>query len=274
MRFELDPSIQAHYAREVERDRLTTWGRLEFERTKDLMERFLPPSPARVLDVGGAEGAYALFLAARGYEVHLLDPWAPHVEAARTASASRARGRLASVAVGDARDLPFADASADAVLMLGPLYHLIDPADRRRALDEARRVLQPGGVLMAAAISRFASTYDGIRTGAIAETAFEAVVEDDLAYGVHRNPDPEGRPEWFTLAYFHTPDGLGTELRAAGFEEPEVLAIEGPGAFWDAGPALDHAATREAVMRAIRRVEAEPALLGASAHLMAIATAR
>jgi len=43
------------------------------------------------------------------------------------------------------------------VLMLGPLYHLTEPADRHQALREAHRVLGPGGLLAAAAISRVAS---------------------------------------------------------------------------------------------------------------------
>jgi ubiquinone/menaquinone biosynthesis C-methylase UbiE len=71
--------------------------------------------------------------------------------------------------VGDARELPFDDASADAVLLLGPLYHLIEAVDRLAALREARRVLTPGGVLAAATISRLASTFDGFGRGYFAD---------------------------------------------------------------------------------------------------------
>jgi SAM-dependent methyltransferase len=270
---DLDPAIAAHYRHDPERDRLETWARLEAVRTRELLTRFLPPPPAVVLDVGGARGAYALPLAREGYEVHLIDPWEPHVEAAAAASATQPDAPLASVALGDARELPFSDASADAVLLLGPLYHLPTAAQRARSLAEARRVLRSGGVLLAAAISRFASTFDGLRSGAIIDPAFETIVEGDLRDGVHRNPDPEGRPEWFTLAYFHQPEELRQELCAAGLGDVQILAVEGPGSFWDAGAALDDPVHREAVLRAIRRVEAEPTLLGASAHLMAIGRA-
>jgi hypothetical protein len=58
--------------------------------------------------------------------VHLLDPVPKHVEQARTASARQPEYPLASAEVGDARRLPHADASADAVLLLGPLYHLVE----------------------------------------------------------------------------------------------------------------------------------------------------
>ena len=131
--------------------------------------------------------------------MHLIDPFAGHVEAARRGSDAQATAPLASAEVGDARELAADDASADAVLLLGPLYHLVEPDERARALAEARRVLRPGGVLLAAAISRFASTLAGLREGLIAEPAFEEIVKGDLRDGVHRNPDVAGRPEWFTL---------------------------------------------------------------------------
>ena len=269
----LDPEIRAHYALGLERDRLAGGESVEFARTWELLERFLPRPPATVLDVGGGAGAYAIPLAAAGYAVHLLDPVALHVEQA-AATAAAAGTALAGAEVGDARGLPHSDGSADAVLLLGPLYHLTEAADRARALAEARRVLRPGGVLAAAAISRFASTFDGLASGFLAEEGFEAVVAGDVADGVHRNPEPERRPEWFTTSYFHTPQDLAREVERAGLGVQALLAVEGPASFrpeldaWLADPAR-----REALLRAIRRVEAEPSLLGASAHLLAIARA-
>ena len=102
---------------------------------------------------------------------------------------------LAGAQVGDARRLPYGDASADAALLLGPLYHLTDRGDRLTALSEARRVLRTGGLVAAAAISRFASTFDGLARGFLADPRFEHVVERDVHDGQHRNPDLESRPE-------------------------------------------------------------------------------
>jgi SAM-dependent methyltransferase len=267
--------IAAYYERGNEQGRLGDWGRLELLRTRELLQRFLPAPPATVLDVGGAAGAYALPLAAEGYEVHLVDPIALHVEQALAASAAQREAPLASAVVGDARELPFADASADIVLMLGPLYHLTEATDRTRALREARRALRPGGVLAAAAIMRFASTLDGIAQGFMLEPGFEEIVERDLADGQHRNPD--GHPGWFTTAYFHRPDELDREVAAAGFEVRALVAVEGAvGAAAETHALdawIDDPARREVLLRAIRRVEAEPSLLGASPHVMAFATA-
>jgi ubiquinone/menaquinone biosynthesis C-methylase UbiE len=266
--------IAAYYERGDEQGRLTDWGRLEFLRTRELLARHLPAPPAVVLDVGGGAGAYALPLAREGYDVHLLDPVALHVEQARAASAGQT-APLASAAVGDARELPFEDASADVVLMLGPLYHLTEAADRDRALHEARRALRPGGLLAAAAITRFASTLDGVAQGFLLEPGFEKIVERDLADGQHRNPN--AHPGWFTTAYLHRPDELGREVAAAGFDVQVLLAIEGAvGAAAETHALdawLDDPVRREVLLRAIRRVEAEPSLLGASPHVLAVATA-
>jgi 2-polyprenyl-3-methyl-5-hydroxy-6-metoxy-1,4-benzoquinol methylase len=99
---QLDPEIAGHYASVSEQRRLGPWS-LERVRTWELLGRHLPPPPAVVLDVGGAAGVYALPLAARGYQVHLVDPMARHVEQARLASRQQPATPLASAAVGDAR---------------------------------------------------------------------------------------------------------------------------------------------------------------------------
>ena len=268
----LDRDIASHYALGSERERLLgPGGRLEYVRTQELLARFLPPPPAVVLDVGGGPGEHALALAAAGYDVHLLDPIELHVEQARERSRAE-RAPLAGAQVGDARRLPYPDTCADAVLLLGPLYHLTERADRLAALAEARRVLCRGGLLAAAAISRFASTFDGLARGFLAEPEFERIVERSVRDGAHRNPDPRARPEWFTTAYFHRPDELRGDLVDAGFDVEAVLAVEGPGSFRPELDAwLDDPARRAALLRAIRRVEADPSLLGASAHLLALA---
>lgn len=256
-----DDDIAAYYARGEEEGRLRGWGRLEYVRTQELLERFLPAAPAVVCDVGGGPGAYATWLAGLGYDVRLLDPVELHVE--------QARRDLASAEVGDARALPYADESADAVLLLGPLYHLPEAHDRARALTEARRVLRPGGVLAAAAISRFASTIDGLLKHYLAAPEFEEKVERVLADGRHENRTRQ--PGWFTTAYFHLPDDLAREVAAAGFDLRALIGIEGPGGWLtDVEEWLDDPQRRAALLRAIRRVETEPSMLGASSHLLAV----
>lgn len=263
--------ILGYYALGLERGRLDLdYFPLERARTREVVGRHLPRPPAVVLDVGGGPGPYALWLAEAGYEVHLVDPVPLHVEQAEAASRERASGRLASARTGDARSLPFADASADAVLMLGPLYHLTERDERLRALAEARRVLRPGGLVFAAAISRFAALIDGLRGALFDDAAFAPVVERDLADGQHRNDT--GDPRYFTTSFFHQPAELAEEVAGAGLALLDVLALEGPGAYVpDFARRWADPAARERLLEFLRRVETEPSLLGVSPHLLAVA---
>ncbi len=265
------PEVLRFYEASDEAGRLElAYFPLERARTQEIVTRHLPSAPAVVLDVGGAAGAYSYWLAARGYEVHLVDPVARHIEQVRQAASSHPAA-LASARVGDARDLEREDASVDAVLLLGPLYHLPERGDRLAALGEARRVLRPGGWLFAAAISRFASLLDGLRTGMVfEEPAFAAIVERDLESGRHSNDT--GNLSFFTTSYFHRPEELELELAEADFGAVAVHAVEGPGFFLpDFARRWNDAASRETLLRFLARVEREQALLGGSPHLLAVA---
>lgn len=269
----LPDEAAAHYASGYEAERLMGAGsRIELARTQEIVLRHAPPPPAVVYDIGGGPGVYARWLAGRGYTVHLVDALPLHVEQARRASEERPDAPLASATVGDARQLPFAEASGDLALLLGPLYHLTERADRIAALCEARRVLRPGGLVVAAAISRFASTLDGMRQGFFADPDFVAIAERDIHDGQHRNPT--NHPDYFTTAYFHHPDEPRAEVVEAGLIHMATLAVEGPAwlAQWVLD-AWDDPTSRERVLAVLRRIEAEPSLLGASAHLLTIARA-
>lgn len=262
--------IAAFYALGFERDRLSVGtGALELVRTQALLDRYLPPPPADVADVGGGPGRYAIWLAERGYRVHLVDPVELHLEQAKTEAKQRPMAALASVEVGDARALRFPDQSVDVVLLLGPLYHLPDRRDRAQALAEARRVCRKGGLVIAAAISRFASTLDGLRSGYIEDAAFAAVAAADRRDGQHRNPT--GNPAYFTTAYLHRAEELASECRDAGLIHEALLAVEGPA--WllpDLEARLADAHRRMVLLDALAAIEAEPTLLGASAHLLCV----
>lgn len=263
----LSPEMGAYYSLWQEASRLSEHeGELERVRTQEMLARCLPAAPTEVYDIGGAAGVHAFWLAERGYRVHLVDPMERHVAQAREADSG---SRLASISVGDARDLRFPDASADAVLLLGPLYHLQEPADRVCALGEARRVLKPRGVLVAAAISRFASLMDGFASGAFADPQFREIVAQDLASGEHRNPS--GQLAYFTTAYFHRPEELAEEVCACGFGEVRLCAVEGP--VWTAAgfrKAWADEEQRAKLLEFLREIEGEPSIIGASAHFLAI----
>jgi ubiquinone/menaquinone biosynthesis C-methylase UbiE len=266
----LPEEIEAHYLQSVEAQRLSgEWGELERVRTQAILARHLPAPPAAILDVGGAAGAYAFPLAEQGYQVHLIDPLDLHLDQAR-AYAAASRLMLASITRGEAGHLEFPASSADAVLFLGPLYHLVERSHRLQALQEARRVLKPGGVLFAASISRFASLIDGLARGFFQDAEFRKIVAADLISGLHRNATDKAA--YFTTAYFHRPEDFLNEIAEAGFAGAKLLAIEGP--VWSAAAfrqSWNDPEQRQKLLEFLALIESEPSLHGASAHVMAVA---
>ncbi|TMR98156.1 class I SAM-dependent methyltransferase [Nonomuraea basaltis] len=256
----LDPDVLGYYERGGELTRLRQGrNRLEFWRTRDVLRRTLPPPPARVLDVGGGTGVHAEWLAAGGYDVELIDPVPLHVTEASALPGVSAR-------LGDARDLPVSDGEADAALLLGPLYHLPERADRVRALAEARRAVRPGGVVAAAYISRYAAVHDTIYRGLFLHEDQRAAAYRAFQTGVMISPRTEG-----FRGYLHDPEEILGEFADAGLPEPRRYGLEG--AFWlygDVDAWLDDDGRRELLLDAARRLESEPSLLGVSGHLLAV----
>ena len=85
--------------------------------------------------------------------------------------------------------------------------------------------------------------------------------------------DVGGGPDYFTTAFFHHPDELRLEMNAAAFSVLELVGLEGPA--WMSSELdrwIEDDEMRERLLGWLARVEQEPLLLGASAHLLAVAT--
>ncbi|MER6392421.1 class I SAM-dependent methyltransferase [Streptomyces sp. NPDC001523] len=261
--YELAPEVRTFYESAIDegtRLRASADGRLELLRTREILRRFLPDAPARVLDVGGGTGVHAEWLVEAGYDVDLVDPVLRHVEQA---------AKICSAEVGDARSLAAPSGSYDVVQLLGPLYHLPDPGDRQAALSEAVRVARPGGVVAAAAINRYSSLFEHVTYAHLHTERLHASVSSILRTAVH-----DGK-RGFTLAYFHLAEELAGELGAAGLEDVVVFGVEGPA--WSALKAVEQQSGKapseelfESVLAAARMAEPYPELLAASSHLLAV----
>jgi SAM-dependent methyltransferase len=177
-------------------------GPFEYERTTSLIGDYLGREKLTIVDAGGGTGAYALWLAGQGHEVHVIDLVPRHIDSVKDKARARSL-ELGSARVGDARSLPFDDSFADLVLLMGPLYHLTEEQDRLLALRESARVVKDEGHVLCTAISRFASMLAGFRFKRFDDPHFEAMVDRDLMDGQHRNP-VEGS-QHLTTAYLHRP---------------------------------------------------------------------
>lgn len=263
-----DDAMQAYYARDEERDRLAEGvGRVEFARTVEVITRTLPAPPATVADIGGGPGRYTDWLIDAGYTVLHRDLVGCHVEQVRERHADRVDS-----AVGDATGLDLADASVDVVLLLGPLYHLYDAHDRVRALREASRVVRPGGVVHAAAISRWATRLHGILVEHFHErhpALLEAVDEFERS-GVMTPVHDRG----FT-GFAHTPEQLRDEVAESGLALESLVCLESIAfALTDLDRRWDDPTERTLLLDTLRAVESVPDLLGLGPHLLATARPR
>ena len=261
----MDEGLVEYYSDRRELDRLEHGsGLFEAARTQELLSRYLP-SGAALLDVGGAGGYYAEWLARSGHSVRLLDPVPLHVAEARRRAGTP---QLFEAEVGEAGNLPALDASVDAVLLLGPLYHLTKRDDRLQALCEAARVCVPGGLIFAAAISRLAPPLDGIGKGWIVDEHKLTTVKlqmRDGASGDHQDGFP-------AVSYFHSPDELMQEASDSGLAVEGVYGLEGPTWFLPDIEARWHdVGMRERMLWLARELEREPSALALSAHLLLVA---
>ncbi len=260
-----DPNVEAYYGQGGERGRLEApLGQLEFVRTQEILRRHLPGTGAPVADIGGGAGQYSVWLAAEGYRVLHRDPIRLHVEQATALAAERDVALEARVS--DARALDISDASVDAVLILGPLYHLPDRSDRIAALREARRIVRPGGSVFVAAISRWAPLLAGILVKRIDRDYPEALT---LLEGVESSGVlPPLFPGDFS-GFCHRPEELLTEATEVGLECLDLVSVEGLAfALLDLDKRWGNPADRELILDAARRIERVPELLGLGPHLL------
>lgn len=262
----VDEPMRAYYEQGKERDRLAgPKGALEFERTKEILVRRMPSVPAAVADIGGGPGRYALWLAERGYTVQHRDLMDLHVDQLQAVGNPAIQS-----AAGDARHVDLPDSSVDAVLLLGPLYHLPERADRIQTLQEARRITRIGGPVFIAAISRWSPRLDGVLQERLYEHSPDFL---SLLPEVERTGElPPVVPNGF-VGYTHRPGDLAEEVTEAGLRLDDLVGVEGlPLAGIDMQSRVRDPTAWKMVLDAARAIERVPELLGLSAHMVATAT--
>jgi S-adenosylmethionine-dependent methyltransferase len=250
-------------------DPLQEWARgerhpTEFAVTFRILDEYLPLPPARILDNGGGPGRYSIILTQRGYDVTLLDLSEGNLALAAEKAAERGV-KLSEIRKANALDLSFIpDSHFDAVLLMGPLYHLFTIRERLQAVMEAERVLKPGGLVFAAFITRFALFRDAASKGTMEQiTANRPYFLNFLDTGVLKDSG-----SGFTDAYCAHPEEVEPFMESTGLETLALVGLEGvlaghethanalEGEAWDFWVDLNY------------RLGHEPSLHGAADHLL------
>ncbi len=245
----------------------TEWERLarhrtEFGVTLKALDNHLPAGPQKIVDIGGGPGRYAIALAARGHRVTLVDISSGSLDVARR-KAAEAGVQLHGTLHADARDLHAMKAeSYDAALLMGPLYHLLEEEDRRRAVYEALRTLRPGGLLFAAFITRFAPFRDAASKNTAWLIEEKEYAERMLKTGIH------DRGVEFVNAYFAHPDEIAPLMQGCGLRQIALLGCEGVVSGHEAEVNKLEGQAWEMWLDLNYRLGHEPSLYGGSDHLL------
>ena len=266
-------AVRAYYAslgeREWARLESTDDGIVEFAVTCHTLARYLPTN-ARVLDIGGGPGRYTIWLAHRGHSVSLADLCPELLSIARTKiGQAKVNAMVEEVVEADARDLSrWDDHSFDAVLSLGPFYHLPGRSDRDRAASELHRVLRRGGIAFVAVMPRYAFLR---RTLAIPEErchlSHPDFIKRVLEEGVFINDTP-GR---FTDGYGALPEEVTPFFGQHGFTTLALLAAEGIAVHSQSALselAASDPIAHQAILDVTVNTAGDPSILGMAAHLL------
>lgn len=274
----IDNAVLAYYEDGREYNRLRTdIGLIEFERTKEILLENLPTPPAVIYDIGGAYGEYSWWLASLGYEVHLFDLFETNIKMSKELAKEYPTCSLAASEVCDARKISRTDSSADAILLMGPLYHITDYEERIRAVKESFRLLKKGGVLFTAALTPYSVLLYNItvyspNSGSkyLENTDFLAMIERELKDGCHINPNKEIY-EGLGSSHLHTAKALKSELEVGGFPDSVVHGVMG-GAWLahDIDELWKNETSRKALMNTVRLLDGHEEIIGLSGHLLAV----
>ncbi|HEX6353405.1 hypothetical protein [Actinophytocola sp.] len=125
-------------------------------------------------------------------------------------------------------------------------------------------------LVVAAVISRWAPLYEAMLRGVVDSPGFLPMLREDLATGTRRGT--QNVPYGFTTCYFHRPEEIRAEIADAGLTLVDLLPVEGM-AQWmpDLADRLSDPDKRAVLLELIERTEREPAVLGATAHRLAVA---
>lgn len=276
----IDKTVLAGYDAGIERDRLRSGiGLLEFERTKEILTEKLPKPPAVIYDIGGAYGEYSWWLASLGYEVHLFDLSKTNIAMSKELATEYPGIALHSAMVCDARSIPRPNNSADAILLMGPLYSITEYEERILAIKEAHRLLKDGGILFSAALTPYSVLIPRIaryhedpskKRRELDDPAVITMIGRALEDGCYINPEKK-IATGIGSSHLHTAKALRKELSCGSFSTASVHGVMG-GAWLapDLNELLANKETHETLMKTIRMLDTHEEIIGLSGHLLAV----
>ena len=191
--------------------------KIEFDITKRYLDEYIIGENLEILDIGGGPGRYAMYLAEKGHKVSLLDLSKKNIEIAKEKSEEKGI-ILENYIHGNALELGGYKQKYDVILLMGPLYHLLDEKDRKVCIEEALRLLKPGGIMVASFISNYAPIQDYLKNLYPIDSIDELLIFLD---------DGESAGEkGFTQAYFTNPKEAKDLMNSFGLQQKVFAGVE------------------------------------------------
>lgn len=236
---------------------------LEYDLTWRYLTRYLPPTGS-ILEIGAATGRYTLALCKRGYSVTAVDLSAALLERAKLRLQASGLHGQARFVVADARDLHAVPATAfDAVLLMGPLYHLIYEEDRRQALRQATDRLRSGGLLFSAHLSR-----PGVLGDLLKRMPAWIERRQEVRSLLDRGRRPDDQPLGGFRGYFVRVSEIGPLHEDLGLQTIVLAGIEPAISADDESYNQLQGPRRGLWLDLLEEVSADETTLGASRHLL------
>jgi 2-polyprenyl-3-methyl-5-hydroxy-6-metoxy-1,4-benzoquinol methylase len=162
---EVSEIMNTHYNQINEDARLTSRrGQVEYLTTLKYIKKYLKQG-MKIIEIGAGTGCYSHYFAQNGYEVDAIELVQYNIDMFKKKTQI---GEKIAIELGNALDLSkYKTGTYDITLLLGPMYHLFDRADKSKALSEAIRVTKKGGIIFIAYCIQDASIiqYGFVRDG-------------------------------------------------------------------------------------------------------------
>jgi SAM-dependent methyltransferase len=242
------------------------YHRLEFNTTLHFLDQYLP-ADGHILDAGGGPGRYTLELARRGYDLTLLDMTPANFEfARRQIKRARLSDRVTEIVEGSIVDLSqFENHTFDAVICLGgPLSHVVDQADRAKAVSELIRVAKKGAPIIVSVLSRLS-------------VLVVQLMEFQHEFELSIFPDVRDRGDYpggygFTACHFFLPEDFESLFHGKGVEILEMAGLEGLGSHHNRkiNQLSKHSARWKIWWETHLETCTHPAVVGLSEHMLLV----
>lgn len=218
--------VKEYYRFFDEKNRLVNSGsgKLEFLMSMELLKRWLP-GKGSILDLGGGAGAYSFPLAAEGYKVFLADLSEELIQQAEEQNREVEHPVICNVV--NAIDLSlYNDGQFDAVLVMGPLYHLLEASERKQCIAEVNRVLKPGGIVFATFLPYLSGSVGVVERFFGHPNQVDAdTIREVFQSGKFNNLTNAG----FQEGYYPTSEEIEELFRNHGFSKQQIRSIRGFG---------------------------------------------